>query len=287
MTMVGCIVIITMSLLGIGGDIALTQDYGRGSVETRYTLGMGHPNSLHCMIMVLSLLGMYLYQEKLRWYSFLAVVVMNIFFFLLTDSKTSILMIFFAVGYLSVCQYSKEERIKKLCGVMSFLLTAGSIAISVLCAHYAYHIYNYRWSIDRGPIPTLFVKLDLIFTGRVHNLVGTTRWEGTTSTWSLFSSPLNSYYFDMGWVRLFYWYGIVPACIFIAVMFVILFYCYKEKKYGAMMMITAFAVYNIIEAHFISVYLARNYVLFLFGAYWSEIVCRKNLCTKKKDNGKS
>lgn len=281
LTMIGCIAIITLSLLGVGGEIALTQDYGRGSVETRYTLGMGHPNSLHCMIMALSVLGMYLYQEKLKWYSYLAVVAMNLFFFLLTDSKTSVLMVFFAVGYLGVCQYGKGEKIKKFCGIMSFLLTAGSIAVSVFCAHYAYYIYNHRWGIDRGPVPSFFVKLDLIFTGRVHNLVGTDRWEGTTSTWSLFSSPANHYYFDMGWVRLFYWYGIIPACIFVAVLFIVLFYCYKQKKYAAMMLLTSFAVYNVVEAHYISVYWARNYVLFLIGAYWCDILCEAAKKRKK------
>lgn len=49
-TLIGCFTIITLSLFGIGGDVALTQDYGRIGVETRYTLGMGHPNALHCMI---------------------------------------------------------------------------------------------------------------------------------------------------------------------------------------------------------------------------------------------
>jgi hypothetical protein len=125
------------------------------------------------------------------------------------------------------------------------------------------------------------VKLDLIFTGRVHNLVGTDRWEGTTSTWSLFSSPANHYYFDMGWVRLFYWYGIIPACIFVAVLFIVLFYCYKKKKYAAMMLLTSFAVYNVVEAHYISVYWARNYVLFLIGAYWCDILCEAAKKRKK------
>ena len=30
----------------------------------------------------------------------------------------------------------------------------------------------------------------------------------------------------------------------------------------------SFAVYTIIEAHAVSVYIARNYVLLLLGAYW-------------------
>ncbi len=279
LTLAGCIVIITLSLFGIGGDIALTQDYGRNGVETRYTLGMGHPNALHCMIWALTVLGLYLYEEKLKWYSYLAIIGINVFFFLLTDSKTALLMVLFSVCYMAVCQFCKSETIRKACGIISILMTAGSIGISVVCAACAYHVYNYWWSIDRGPIPTLFVKIDKILTERIHNLVGTVRWEGTIQTWTLFSEPRNNYYFDMGWVRLFYWYGIIPACILIAVLFVIMFYCYKKKYYAALMLIVSFSVYTIVEAHAVSVYMARNYVLFLIGAYWSAVLCK----AKKKE----
>ena len=46
MTFVGCIGIMLLSLMGIGGAVVVTQDYGHGSVERRYSLGMGHPNAL-------------------------------------------------------------------------------------------------------------------------------------------------------------------------------------------------------------------------------------------------
>ncbi len=279
LTLAGCIAIVTLSVVGIGGDIALTQDYGRNGVETRYTLGMGHPNALHCMIWALTVLGIYIYQEKLKWYSYLLIVGINVFFFLLTDSKTALLMVLFSVCYMAVCRFCKKEMIRKACGVISILMTAGSIGISVVCAACAYHVYNYWWSIDRGPIPTLFVKIDKILTERIHNLVGTVRWEGTMQTWTLFSEPRNNYYFDMGWVRLFYWYGIIPACILIAVLFVIMFYCCKKRDYAALMLIVSFSVYTIVEAHAVSVYIARNYVIFLIGAYWSAVLCK----AKKKE----
>ena len=157
MTLLGCIAIITLSLFGIGGDIALTQDYGRIGVETRYTLGMGHPNALHCMIWALMVLGMYLYRDKLKWYSYLLLIGVNVFFFLLTDSKTSLIMAFASVGYMATCQLSKTEKMQKACGIAGILVTAGSIGLSVACAKFAYHVYNYWWSIDRGIIPTLFV----------------------------------------------------------------------------------------------------------------------------------
>lgn len=272
-TLAGCTAIIVLSLFGIGGDIALTQDYGRNGVETRYTFGMGHPNAVHCMMWAVTVLGMYLYHEKMKWYSYLSIALLHIVFFLFTDSKTSLIMVIASVGYMAVYGLVKSEKVKKLCGVLGMLMTAGSIGISVLCAIFAYHVYNYWWSIDRGIIPTLFVKLDKILTQRIHILVETVRWEGTVKTWTLFSEPRNNYYFDMGWVRLFYWYGIIPASIFVLVLLIVMFYCYKKKHYAALMLIMSFSVYTIVEAHAVSVYMARNYVLFLIGAYWSPILC--------------
>ena len=79
----------------------------------------------------------------------------------------------------------------------------------------------------------------------------------------------------MGWIRLFYWYGIIPACIFIAVLLVMMLYCYRKKQYLAIMLIASFALYTVIEAHAVSVYLARNYVFFLIGMFWCPLIAQK------------
>ena len=58
--------------------------------------------------------------------------------------------------------------------------------------------------------------------------------------------------------------------------FVFMWYCIRKKEYMAFVMMVSFAVYSIVEAHAVSVYLARNYVLFLFGMYWVNIVDAKD-----------
>ena len=37
----------------------------------------------------------------------------------------------------------------------------------------------------------------------------------------------------------------------------------------------SFAVFTVIEAHAVSVYIARNYVLFLLGMYWMGMLGQK------------
>ena len=284
MTLSGCVIIILLSLLGIGGAVSLTQDYGRGSIEIRYTLGMGHPNALQCMVWAMTVLGLYLYGESLKWYGYLAIAFFNIFFFFLTDSKTSLLVGIFSIIYTGLDRVAKYNIFRKVWNLGGILLTAGSILLSVIIAAKAYYVYNYAWGIDMSKTAAFYARLDRILTGRIRTLVGTTRWEGTTQTWSLFSESANNYYFDMGWIRLFYWYGIIPACIFIAILFFVLIYCMKKKDGMAFAMIVSFAVYSLVEAHAVSVYLARNYVLFLIGMYWCQMLEIKERISDEDNN---
>ncbi|MDE7047939.1 MAG: hypothetical protein K2P25_08150, partial [Lachnospiraceae bacterium] len=118
------------------------------------------------------------------------------------------------------------------------------------------------------PITLLFFRLNEILNGRIRILVENNRFEGTVQTWSLFSRPENNYFFDMGWVRLFYWFGVIPGIVFVAFVIWFLIYCYRKKDYMAITLTAALAVYNIAEAHIISDYLARNYLFFLLGGAW-------------------
>lgn len=77
-------------------------------------------------------------------------------------------------------------------------------------------------------------------------------------------------------MRLFYWYGIIPGAVYVVLYAMLIWQCYKKKNYMGFMMVLSFALYTMLEAHFISVYLGRNYALFLTGAYWSDMLhCRR------------
>ena len=272
MTLTGCLLIMLLSFFGVGGGLALTQDYGRGSVETRYTLGMGHPNALQCMVFALTVLALYLYGEKWKWYGYAAALAVNTGFFCLTDSKTSFLVAVFAIFYTGMYQFIQRKIIKIICNVVGKLLVTGSIVFSIFISWTAHYVYEYDWEIDTSSKAAFFKKLDSILTGRVRSLTSSVRWEGTIRTWKLFSEPANNYYFDMGWIRLFYWYGIIPACVFIISLLVLMWYCVKKEDYRAFIMIVSLSVYAVMEAHTISIYIARNYVLFLIGMYWTDII---------------
>lgn len=267
-TLVGCLVIVAVSGLGIFGAVSLTQQYDAGVADTRYTFGMGHPNALYCMAWALMLLGMYVYQDKMKWYSYVLLALGSIGLFFLTKTATGVLIALFSLAAAAVFQYLPKLRESKVVKALAMLGYAGCILVSVLGAANANRALDYYWSRDFSMKAKFYVWVDKLLTGRLLTLASTETSDGTLQTWRIFAKPDTTYYFDLGWVRLFYWYGIIPALIFIVVLLVLLYLCFKEKDYMAVVMILSITIYTVVEAHFVSVYLARNYLLFLLGMYW-------------------
>lgn len=278
MTLVGCLGIVLLSVTGIYGAKALTKDFGRGGIETRYILGMGHPNALHCMVWALTLLGLYLYHERMKWLHYIVLILFHAGCFLLTASKTSFLIsIYMIVGFM-MCDYWNGSKGKRFYGFAQTGVFVMSVLGSVMVAKEAMEVWYYNWYSwqQNYTLKTRFWALmDKLLTGRITCLIETDQKEGIMSTWRLFSTPNTDYYFDMGWVRLFYWYGIIPAGIAVLILLLLLWYFIRERKYAEITVIASAALYTVVEAHLVSVYIGRNYILFLVGMYWYKLLDRK------------
>lgn len=274
MTLTGCAVLILLSLLGIFGTLSLTEDYGRGGVETRYVLGLGHPNALQCMVCVLTMLGLYLYYEKWKWYHYVLIFLVNVGFFVLTDSKTGLLVAVGTIVLFLVASKIQNKKVAVAFSVGNICIMGGSILLSVLSAKDAMCLWRHFIEGEYSTKIKFYVFLNKILTGRIHGLIETKNHEGVMETWRLFSTPGSNYYFDMGWVRLFYWYGVIPALLTVIVLIGMMIYFAKEKKLSELVFFSMIALYTVVEAHFISVYIARNYLLFVVGMYWWRILER-------------
>lgn len=275
MTLTGCLILILLSVFGILGTLSLTQDYGRGGLETRYVLGMGHPNALQCMVCVLTMLGLYLYHKKWKWYYYALTLLVNVFFFLLTDSKTGLLIAACTIFLCFLGSRIRNKHLTRIFSIGNISVFAGSILLSVLAAKDAMCLWHHVMEGAYNGKIRFYLFLNRILTGRIFVLTNTYNHEGTMETWRLFSRPESRYYFDMGWVRLFYWYGILPALLAILVLTGFMIYFAREKKFEELIFFSMFALYTIVEAHFISVYIARNYLLFIVGMYWWKIGMKK------------
>lgn len=260
-TLIGVVVIVLLSCVGIG-RIVPEQDFRTAHEGVRYSFGMGHPNALHCMYLMLVLLFIYLHASSLKVWMLIALFAGNLFIYLFTDSRTGLLIATLAI--LLACLMEKSKKLKKAgwpyyLGMLTFL---GAIGISVLGAKYSQLIW-YEEKLKR---------LDELLSGRFLTLYyDTTVHEGILETWRLFSSPESMRAFDAGWIRMFYWYGIIPGIIFCLLLLLLLRHCRKTGNYMGLVMIVVLALYTIVEAHIVSVYLARNYLLFLFAGMFAEI----------------
>lgn len=278
MTLVGCLGIVLLSVTGIYGAMALTKDFGRGGIETRYVLGMGHPNALHCMVWALTLLGLYLYHKRMKYWHYILIFMAHAGCFLLTGSKASLILSAFTIMGFMMCDFLKEERWRRIYGVTQLGIFVLCVAGSILTAKEAVIVRFYNWHpwVDNFSVWTkMWGLIDRVLTGRISSLVETDNQAGIMSTWRLFSTPNTDYYFDMGWVRLFYWYGIIPAGIAVVVLLLLLWYFIRERKYAEITVIASAALYTVVEAHLVSVYIGRNYILFLVGMYWYKLLDRK------------
>lgn len=292
-TLAGCVAIVSLAVTGIYGDISSTQIYGHVGrealdaarywtadpvPETRYTLGMGHPNALSGMFFMLVSLGVYVWFDHMKWYGYLAVMLLNLGVYAVTDSKTGLLITtMFLAGacVLTCCKYLRDKRFVYLIGLFVFALCIGFSVDAAVCAQ---RVRELQWSDyflgyheDNRHIEILS-RIDESITGRIVSLTDSERNDGMIETWSLFSCPSNmDYYFDMGWVKLFYRYGIVPGFIYIVFCLAFWHKLYKRKDACGLLVFTVLAIYTVIEAHLISVYLGRNFMLMMVGYY---ITCR-------------
>lgn len=253
-TLVGLGTLVVLSLTGSFGQIFLEMDYGRGGIEKRYCFGLGHPNALHCMFWALMTLGLYLYWKKLKWYHCVLLELANAGLYLLTVSRTGVAVASVTVLIAMVfCIFPKLQK-KKWVYVTGIVCCGICILFSVLVAIWRYQI-------------PLVERIDKYLTQRILWAV----LKGNVTSWSMFSVPENTVYFDMGFIRLFYWYGIVPGIAYITVKGIQLFQCMKKKDAAAFLVITMFVLYTVFEAHAISVYIARDYALLLMVGVWGEM----------------
>ena len=290
-TLAGCAVIVLLSVTGIYGDISLTQAYGRESAETtiyigvepaketRYTLGMGHPNALSCMFLMLLVMAVYVYFERMKWYLYLFLMLLNVGVYALSGSKTSMLITTaFLAGAcaLTYCRFLREDRFGYLCGLLVF---AACIAFSVDAAVCAQRVRDVQWNefyygepLDDRHIVTL-AKIDRRISGRIISLTDSEANDGMIQTWSLFSRPENmEHYFDMGWVKVFYRYGIVPGIMYLLAHLALLWRIYRRKDACGLAVFTVLAVYTVVEAHLVSFYIGRNFLLMMMGWYFFPVI---------------
>ncbi|MBQ9991355.1 MAG: hypothetical protein IJP31_10530 [Lachnospiraceae bacterium] len=265
-TTAGCGMLILLSILGIAGQVAQTAVYRYDIVEHRYCFGMGHPNAFHCMMLAITLLGMYCYYEKIRWWGYGGITIFHLIVFFLTKSRSSFMVSMGAILLVVLLRYCKF--LQKWAGsyLLGILIIAGAVWFSVFMA---------RFGVSN---PFLY-KLDPYLSGRISTL----NWdslnqEGMLHTWSLWSVARNNYFFDLGIVRVFYWFGIIPGAVYFLAQCRLIWCGYRAKDFLLLAVMISITIYTVFEAHYVSDYIGRNYIFFFMGMYLTRM-----LGVKKKE----
>lgn len=263
-TLGGVLLLISLSVVGVLGSIAVTGDFGRGEIETRYCFGLGHPNTLHTMVFVLMVLGLVIYQQRLKWYGFLLLFLGNIGLFFLTTSRTGLLMGLGALLLFLLLHYCPALFEKRMVYIVGGLLVLACVILSLAVSTVGLGFVD-------GKYPILY-EIDKLLTGRVYTMSVITEF----SDFTLFSNPENNVYFDMGWIRVFYWYGFIPAFLYVAGNLAAVKEAFRKQDGAEMLLFVIFAVYTVMEAHLISVYLARNYLLIFIAEGCRALLFRES-----------
>lgn len=260
-SVLGCLGLVGLAFAGIQGHLYQTYDYGHG-VETRWDLGLGHPNSLHCMAAMLLIFALYLFEKRMKLYLYVLLGVGNVLLYGLTRSNTAFAISMLALMLSLILHYGKKLAAGNAVYFLGEAFLFGGLLFSVFCG-------IYRPSDHR-----LLAKLDHVLTGRISSLWTTTFHEGTLSTWKWFGQRLNVCYFDLGWLRVVYWYGVIPAIVIIGLTFALLEHARKTKDKAAFLLLLCFGLYTVFEAHLVSAYIGRNYALFIAALYLPKMLGR-------------
>lgn len=274
-TLFGCLVIVFLSVTGIYGDIQVPKLYDDGSLVNpyeilRYCFGMGNPNSFHIMIFALTVLGMYVYSKKITLWMEIGLLVLDVIIFYLARCKTAALLMAMTIIAFALVKYFKESTkliFDKLCLVISVF----SVGLSVFFASLGKEIYTVFW-IEPNREATLLFKIDRMLTGRILSLVETENWDGAIESWKWFTVSGHERFFDLGFVRMFYWYGIIPTVIILLVFVYLFIFFIKEKKHEELVFLSLIAIFTVVESHFVSVYIGRCYPLFILGEFWPSLL---------------
>ncbi|MFR2277788.1 MAG: hypothetical protein ACLS6E_08445 [Lachnospiraceae bacterium] len=258
-TLAGSVILFVLAASGTFGAMTMTANFGRGPfpgiVETRYCFGMGHPNAFQCMMYMMTVLCLYIYIERMIWYHFVLLFLINVITYHYTDSNTAMLVIGATIIGAAIMKY---VPILKNLKWIYWLSAAFVLALVIFSAVGSYTGRETQFMYD----------LDQVLNGRFQyaHAIENARVEN----WTLFSNRSNTEFFDQGFIRLFYWYGIIPGIMYVLANLYLIYQSYKKRDYMLLIIVVGFSLFSLMEAHLISVYILRNYLFVLLGYYWYQ-----------------
>lgn len=217
-TLVSVVFVGILSLFGIGSPTEITQDFGRGLVETRYCFGLYHPNIWHQAIgrcIIFACIG---YYKQLNIIHLLILFVFNYFIYRMSISRTGLIAI--SIVLLLMIFY------KYLAGFMHTLFVK---ICAIVCMIGVYTLYIYFTIKLAGPEYHLRAEEFnwLVATGRLRQSLDFLEFHPIQ--WFSSRFPDDGTLFDCGFFRLFYESGYLWSGLFFLAFFALIILAMKKN----------------------------------------------------------
>lgn len=262
---VGACTVITASaaFLGIYGEISMKQDFRGLGIETRYCFGFTHPNSCHIIYLQFILVLIWYFWEKVKWFHIVAAILINIVLYIFTNSRTNMML---GTAVLVIMLFGKIwTKIQRVNCIYS--LSVITLASSLLLSF---------WTAINDPnkMPVMMKLIDKVWSGRIY---WGSYWSNFYLTYtddnrlisiprekiSLFSHRDRQISIDMGFLKLYYNYGIIIFAIVIALMLIKIYRNAYKKDLAELMIIVSGMVWMLGESFSFGQYITRN-ISFVF-----------------------
>ena len=206
-----------LSFFNIGSPTQITQDFGRGIVETRYCFGLYHPNIWHQAIARCIVFGCIGHYKQLNIIHLLILLVFNYFIYTMSVSRTGLLAIWIFLVLVIFYKYLGKLMHTLFIKICAFI---GIISVYGLYVYFAYDFAT-KWTLNAQ----LFDWK--ITTGRIQQALGFLSYNPI----KMFSSrfPDNGTLFDLGAFRIFYECGYLWAGLFFLAFFVLIIIALKNN----------------------------------------------------------
>lgn len=245
-----------LAILGIMGEVVSSPGYAEKADAFMLSMGLGSSNTWAIQIWVLVALMLFLYYDRFDTKAYIGIIFGAFALYALSKTSTAlIMMIFTGIGGLLIYKSNKLKQ-SRFIYYIGMLITLACVGFSVFAAK-----ISKWWDFQ----PEWQRKLDTILTGRITCIYAFENGGGVLKNWKLFGSDIFIEYFDMGIVRMFWWYGIIPGIIIVIAVLYLLYDQYLRKDYMGALLTVSIVIFSVFEAHFISEFLCRNYLLFMFG----------------------
>lgn len=244
------------------GNMYFLSSYERGIKGQRYCFGYSSPNRMMGIVLMAIIFGLAVYARRMKWHVYLLAATIWMVLFWLTDSRTSYYIgILLLIGCFIVTRQSEKSVLNNIAFGVFLASLAVMLGISILAAC---KIENDFMSLVNTFINGRINQLGEHIGGRQYALP-------FIENWHLFGTKVNHSGYDMGYIQLFYYYGIVFGVCSLAFWIYAAWTAWRNKDTVFLLLLTGLCSFLFMESMFFCNMAPMHFLLVFSGiCVWKD-----------------